>query len=239
MGLDRVIKPQNTEKQETPMPVDWSGILRYSFLFSQGSEDTQDRMFSWLAAGPLHGQAMGEVTSSLVAAKVGRYAEGISLENDNRSHIRRTGDDGTRITQAEFHANAKGELKNLITELKELDNLSAEERQERQRVDIGEIAQGFLERDNQYLKTGRPVEEGSKRDRWSSFVIDFGILHKGDGKFSWKVLPEPYKQLWEDVMHFICERRSEDLAKLARIYLSKHPDLPAEDHKKITSYLTS
>lgn len=223
------------EAAETPQSIDWNSIVRNSFLVSQGLYVLQTPLTRWLAMGPLHDQYLKGKVADVAQEHTQRYAT--RLIQDARHHT-------TRSEISELHGGiVKTEVEKVIDNFQyELDaafSFSPEERARAKNVALVRIAEGLIQRDRLYLleREGRPIGDDSHRDKWSSFIIDFGILHKGDGLYTWNGIPEPFKELWEEVMPIIRQRHHEDLGEVIKKYLEMHPDLSEDEQLRVRAGL--
>jgi hypothetical protein len=215
--------------QEKVPPIDWTAIVRNSFLFSQGALTLQTPMLRWLAFGPLYDESLNGDAADEVKKSVADYTNSISTEGRNHSE---TGPGGTPI----FSAYETGKvLKEFSYELDQAFTFSPEELERERLVALKRIAEGFVSRDRHYLidQGGRPLSENTRRDRHSSFVIDFGILQRGDGFYTWKGTDEHFKKLWTEVMPVIRKNYPEQLREIAIKYVETHPDLSEADKEFI------
>lgn len=160
--------------QEKAPSIDWTAIVRNSFLFSQGAITLQTPMLRWLAFGPLYDESLNGDAADEVKKSVADYTNSISTESRNHSA---TGPGGSPLFSAYETGKA---LKEFSYELDQAFTFSPEELERERAVALKRIAEGFVNRDKHYLidRGGRPLSENTRRDRHSSFVIDFGILQK-------------------------------------------------------------
>ena len=249
MGIENPGAPKNTptgeegSKLSTPeadttkeMEVDWSAVIRNSFLFSQGNVVLQRCILDWLAIGPLRTMRLDRETEVELVEKVAMYT--LSIAEAGKNHLSA----GQRSSIDDV--SARSDTQNTFRAFEYKQNMyrgfTKERRAEEQESALQNIAKGLIERDNRYLinQGGRPVSNtDSKRDRWSSFIIDFGLLEQGDGFLTWKGTPEPYKEMWREIMPIIeTQKDSPDMQAILGIYLEKHPELSPENKQKIESF---
>lgn len=219
---------QEGVQQERAASIDWTAIVRNSFLFSQGVFTLQAPILRWLAMGPLYDQSLRSDGREEVRKSIIDYTN--SLIKDDRNHVSTLPLRGGPI-------NAKYETEKVVKEFAyELDQaftFSPEDLEREKAVALKRIADGFVNRDQYYLIGGRPVSDTSRRDKHSSFIIDFGILNKGDGFYTWKGTDGHFKKLWEEVMPVIRQNHPEQLRAIAIKYVETHPDLSEADKEFI------
>ena len=223
-------QPQDSvELQESR---DWNGLVRWSFAFSQGDAGVQKAILQWLAAKTVVGKESIKKSLPGVAVHVETYTKSISKDSQNHSLLENKDFRSIQRTVDET-------LYALKQELNSANSVSEDDRKSLAARALNDIAVGFIERDKKYLLgsegvgSGRPISPDSKRDEWSSFIIDFGVLNKGDGFFTWKGTPDEFKKLWNEVIVLIKEKYPEEYTSIADVYMITHPSLPAEDVEKI------
>lgn len=207
---------------------DWESILRASYLFAQGNNTNHLDMLRWLAASPLYGERvtpareetskkLWDFISALVKNETHKSGSGAISDNIARpTNIIRNLDDNLRFNTFETESDRIKYVKDKVKK----------------------IATAFVERDYHYLikENGRPIKS-EKRDKWSSFVIDFGVLQKGDGFFSWKSVPTEFVELWEAVISELKNNPNAQFIRVKQRYLEMHPDLSRADIDKIEQIL--
>lgn len=220
---------QEGVQQERAASIDWTAIIRNSFLFSQGVFTLQAPILRWLAFGPLYDQVLKGGKIDEVKKSVADYTN--SLAKDDRNHVSKLPIGGS--INANYEAGKV--LKEFSYQMDQAFTFSSEELERERMVALKRIAEGFVNRDRHYLidQGGRPLSDTSRRDKYSSFIIDFGVLNKGDGFYTWKGTDEHFKKLWEEVMPVIRANHPEQLREIAIKYMEAHPDLSDADKEFI------
>lgn len=210
------MNPEAPKVTSERQPLNWTEILRCSFMFAQGMDQAHKDILFWLAQGPL---------------------AGIHPTDDDFTHKKGVSPLTVYASRSGAHAAVvfNGVEYKFFNYLK--DQLASPPNTEREIDLVGSL----LERDIHYLvrKQGRPIEtEIGGRDIWSSFVIDFGILKKGTPPWTWNALPTAYKEMWEEIVAGLRDPKyRESLSAVAKVYLSKHPHLSGEDREKIEAFI--
>jgi hypothetical protein len=218
--------------REAIQDIDWNAIVRNSFMFSQGLyAELQAPITRWLAMGPLYDEYVSHKTRALVKERIGNYTRAVTEKSDHAA----TTAEGKLITSPTSEADRV--LDNFQYELDQAFTFSDEDRVRQKEIALNRIAQGLINRDQTYLleREGRPVGEDSRRDKWSSFIIDFGLLHKGDGLFTWNATAKPFKELWDEVLPVIRARYSDEMRTIVDKYIEMHPNLSETEKRQIKS----
>ncbi len=224
--------PEKVKNRGEIEPVDWNAIVRNSFIFSQGAYPLQTPITRWLAMGPLYDSYLDGNTHTSVKKNVSKYTEGILRGSRPHTAVSEKGETisspGTEIDKV---------INNFKYELDSAFTFSEQERSKQKEIALIRIAEGLIERDGMYLlkREGRPISAESRRDKWSSFIIDFGLFHKGDGFYTWNGTAEPFKELWNDVLLVIRARHSDELKAIANKYIEKHPNLSESERLLVES----
>lgn len=198
----------------------------------------QTSIYRYLATGPLFGlrqEAEGAVDDS--ARKIEDYTAAIRGRRDHADthYNEREQKPGDLMKQEFFTNESQAQAQGLHAEIAAVSVLAPDEVEKERRAALQEIAHGLLANDKEFLidRGGRPVGEASTRDRWSSFIIDFAVLNKGDGFFTWKGLPAPYQQLFTEALTVMQELDPDTLRDIAKKYLDTHPDLEGADRAQV------
>ncbi len=227
-----VFKSPAENKNESPsVQPDWNAIVRNSFIFSQGlNAGLQTPITRWLAMGPLYDQYVSQNTRQSVKESIGKYTQAAM-----QCHHTATTAEGQPIVSLESEADKV--LDNFQYELDQAFTFSDEERIRQREVALIKIAEGLVNRDKLYLidREGRPIGEGSHRDKWSSFIIDFGIFHKGDGFYTWNGTHDVFKEFWEEALPIIRQRYPDELSDIGSKYIATHPNLTDQEKQLIKS----
>ena len=198
-------------------PINWNEILRCSFMFSQGDIALQNMIITWLATNTLSGKR--PTPEDFKEGIVARYV------SHTESH--------SRILLQKAETEETSRRSKLISEFQ---NISAV-------GNIEQITDKLILRDLMFLEreNGRKIKNPLfDRDPYSSFIIDFGLLKKGTGQWTWDSLPDAYKQLWDSVMREISlePQLLPSIRVLSDKYLNRHPLLSSDEKAKIESFKT-
>lgn len=197
-------------------PINWNEILRHSFMFSQGVPDLQRKITAWIAQGPLQGKNVD--ASSFTPGMISTYVR------ESPDHSTRDFVDDEILLDEERERTAA---------------LMKEVAEHTEPANIGAVAAGMLERDLVYMqaRNGRPVQRESGRDKWASFIIDFGVLQRGVSPWTYDSMPAAYKELWTAVVEELeSGKYSTQVAQLVQPYLEKHWKISDEDRAKIEAF---
>lgn len=237
----------------------WDMIL-YSFLFSQGNRFQQMLIIEHLIFHDLWKPNSGlfdqktDSLQDLVSTQIGRYVYALDKRN---AHETLKFDEGATPANLNFETQALLEdvVLPMLLKRESLKSKWFEKLRIKYHIKFGKefLPALMVTRDRMYIdetmsdkdltyKNGRPVSKESGRDKYSSFVIDFGVLKQGDGLYKWGNLPEEYKVFWDSVIHELEKQISKNkntlksVQSLVKAYLEKHPDLSVEDRKKIIQF---
>lgn len=221
----------------------WKEIIRNSFLFSQGSPDLQELILKWMVAVPFEDRA--QLTDDDVEDIAKQTAKHISQMSRHGQHVSLGTSEGEEDTYPK--GMSQGELFAQKVRDRQVENQTANDTYEDPKVLLSRILDGMFERDLNYLDKGiftpdgkihkgRPIEEGLRRDKFSSFLIDFAVLEEGDGYFNWKGLPQAYKQMMGELRPLL--KTHAEAPTLTKLYLELHPGLPEEKHQKIEAFFS-
>jgi hypothetical protein len=204
--------------------VNWNEILRNSYLFSQGEAGLQNEIFKWLATGPF--TELSVTKNDFKKRIVSTYAHTL---DDARVHTGVSGDMGEETLDEVLR---RGELVDTL-ELKELLGKKGEV--------LRRLTQELLSRDFEMLKRrAELLPEDTVRDRNTSFFVDFGLLKKGTGPWSYDALPDVYKQMWEEVVSYATTsglHRDSRFHDVCAAYVENHPNMNEEDKKVLACFI--
>ncbi|MBV9349355.1 MAG: hypothetical protein JO026_01240 [Patescibacteria group bacterium] len=219
--------PEKSLQKPESHKTDWFALFKYSYLFSQGSSTTQKKIFDWLANGPLNGMTLPPTVATTLKRKLLKHVHALIAHGE---HAREVG--GAALSAQDFETIDR-EVEYFQSSLEDAPKKNPTEFQKA----TEQLTSALLEQDLHW-RTGRPVNS-ARRGKYSSYVIDFGILKKGDGLYKYKDLPPELQAMWDAVIADIQRAGNADkrYEEVAEEYLARHPDLRPKDALQIKEFL--
>lgn len=234
-------------------PLNIAEVFRHTYIFSQGEPRLQIHMFNWLARTLMRGMP-APTYEQINPGKLAAYGSAESIAGGHKLISGPFSADAQLNAQRFQKAMETGGQERLPPAVGWVSRFN-EPTFPKQIQDWSDddclraILYNLIEVDYRFLvdQGGRPTND-ERRDRWSSFIIDFGLLQRGTGPWKWSSVPEPLKRMWDAAMErlktpihpldksFVTFPHYTLLLDVIRVYLHTHPDLPPDDRAKIEQF---